>query len=75
MYNHTKVIVNAIEPKYSMYFGAPSSADCSIISKSITRLKAAMATTNKEKPIAVLLLPLIIFGRPNPNNDKTHNDK
>ena len=33
------------------------------------------ATTNNEKPIAILLLPVIMFGRPNPKSDKSHKIK
>ena len=49
-------------PKYSIYLGAPLSADCSIMSKSNTRLNAAMPTTNKDNPIEALLLPENISG-------------
>ena len=44
IYNHTRVTTSAIAPKYSIYFGAPASADCSMISKSSTRFRAAIAT-------------------------------
>ena len=56
------VVTNAIAPKYSIYFGEPYSADCSIISKSSTRLNAAMPTINKDNPIDALLLPENISG-------------
>ena len=42
-----------------MYFGAPISEPFSIISKSIIKLSAAIATTNKEKPIPNIPPPLI----------------
>ena len=38
-------------PYHSMYLGAPFSAPASIKSKSNTKLSAAMATTNRLKPM------------------------
>jgi hypothetical protein len=46
-----RVTIREKAPNHSMYFGAPSSDPCSIKSKSNTRLSAAIATTNKLKPI------------------------
>ena len=57
-----RVVTNAIAPKYSIYFGAPRSADCSIISKSKTRLNAARPTTKKDNHMEKLLEPESISG-------------
>ena len=57
-----RVVTKAIAPKYSMYFGEPYSADCSMMSKSSTRLNDAIATINKDNPIDALLLPENISG-------------
>ena len=59
IYNHTRVTTSAIAPKYSIYFGAPASADCSIISKSSTKFRAAKATMKIDKKIDALLLLLL----------------
>ena len=55
-------MTKAIAPKYSIYFGEPYSADCSMMSKSSTRLNAAIATMNRDNPIDALLLPENISG-------------
>ena len=45
------VTIKENAPNHSMYLGAPISEPCSMKSKSKTKLRAAMATTNKLKPI------------------------
>tara|TARA_Y100001958_G_C20975280_1_gene368643 strand:+ start:195 stop:620 length:426 start_codon:yes stop_codon:yes gene_type:complete len=50
-YNHTNVTINEKAPYHSIYFGKPDSEPSSIKSKSKTRLRAAILTTNKENPI------------------------
>ena len=53
MYSHINVATKAIAPNHSIYFGAPCSSACSIISKSKTKFRAAIATTNKLIPIPI----------------------
>ena len=50
-YSHIKVTIREKAPNHSMYLGAPCSAPISMKSKSSTKLRAAIATTNRLKPI------------------------
>ena len=47
-------------PYHSIYFGRPCSAPSSIKSKSKTRLRAAIPTTNNENPIVKRNVPTTI---------------
>lgn len=58
MYNQTIVTIREKPPNHSKYFGALSE-NWSIKSKSITKLKAAIAITIKLKPIPIGLLEKI----------------
>ena len=51
IYNQTNVTISEKAPYHSIYFGRPFSAPSSIKSKSKTRFRAAIPTTNMEKPI------------------------
>jgi hypothetical protein len=51
MYNQTMVTIKPKAPYHSMNLGAPLSAPCSIISKSMIKFNAAIATTNKLMPM------------------------
>ena len=50
-YSQIRVTIRLNAPNHSMYLGAPCSAPASMKSKSSTRFSAAMATTNRLKPI------------------------
>ena len=73
-YNQTRVTNSPKAPYHSIYFGAPFSAPSSIKSKSKTKFRDAITTTNKLIPILNKEL-LVGSKKENPAPKKNSNER